>query len=656
MFFTPFVLSHYLFRVLFAAIFSFLLFTGECRAWYTPQHGAIARNAFEKLPEEMRNLFAPWRGQMLLSSLEPDISIMDWDNHEWNIHRQPEDTTSGPERIDALFRRAKSALLADPPDLEAAARDMGLLAHYMADLAQPLHTDAFDPVEESCHLPYEFDVYKHQDEIKYEDRGLLPVKNPMERSVAVAREANRFYESILTAYSSDKGYENTKVISRLGCQSAVDNIADAWTTIWADTMKKGPSLFLETSMKTFRPDDLLEITVSATAGRDGGGAFDLYLLLESPASRYLFIGPGPTLSDTPVPFLSSWPVGAVTHNTVCSVRLGEAVNEGRFRLYGLLVKEGGDIMAETDWIGRPVYIDFVIEALPAADKLLDEISDEVYLFPARDADGHTSFLPLMRWDVIFVGSKQDNPLTDIDESVIGNIIPGDYSHLMLYLGLDKEGRPTVVEMVPDIMGRFNIRLTRLTCKETGPPDFQAEPSMLPVFNVDISMYGLRNAMRLAPSWRDMALAHEKELLERIAMDMEENFPYQYEYQYNENNFFDAEIRLVDDGRKGGAGCTDYILSLFEEYAGICITGARANALEVTEYFRHPPGSSVQIPDYLNPLPFSITVTDVLNMGYHLVDPPPHLFPCDIAAETGVPLPARVMASPAFVPVPAVEFP
>jgi len=56
--------------------------------------------------------------------------------------------------------------------------------------------------------------------------------------------------------------------------------------------------------------------------------------------------------------------------------------------------------------------------------------------------------------------------------------------------------------------------------------------------------------------------------------------------------------------------------------------------------------------------FPLTAADILAMGYYLVDPPPHVFPCDNSEETGVPLPAKLFNSPQFtdidpVPLPAV---
>ena len=148
------------------------------------------------------------------------------------------------------------------------------------------------------------------------------------------------------------------------------------------------------------------------------------------------------------------------------------------------------------------------------------------------------------------------------------------------------------------------------------------------------------------------------VLDQVRHDLQTDISYQMEYNWS-GNFADREIFLVDDGRANGVSCTDYLLVLLEEQAGVCIHGSRISAREVEEYFRFDPvGSTVAIPDEWNPFPFPVTVADVLDMGYYAVDPPPHVFPCDNSTETGLPTPARLINSPQLVdivpaPVPAV---
>ena len=108
---------------------------------------------------------------------------------------------------------------------------------------------------------------------------------------------------------------------------------------------------------------------------------------------------------------------------------------------------------------------------------------------------------------------------------------------------------------------------------------------------------------------------------------------------------------MDDGLENGASCTDYLLSLLEETAGVCIHGSRMAAPEVEDYFRSDSsGVLATVPDEWNPFPFPVTAADILDMGYHLNDPPPHIFPCDNSEEIGVPLPAKLVNSPQLVDI------
>ena len=115
--------------------------------------------------------------------------------------------------------------------------------------------------------------------------------------------------------------------------------------------------------------------------------------------------------------------------------------------------------------------------------------------------------------------------------------------------------------------------------------------------------------------------------------------------------------MVDDGLANGASCTDYLLAVLEENAGLCIYGSRMTAAEVIDYYRFDPlGMAANIPEEWNPFPFPVTSGDILDMGYTLGDPPPHIFPCDNREEVGVPLPAKLVNSPQVVEIDPVPLP
>ena len=103
------------------------------------------------------------------------------------------------------------------------------------------------------------------------------------------------------------------------------------------------------------------------------------------------------------------------------------------------------------------------------------------------------------------------------------------------------------------------------------------------------------------------------------------------------------------------GLTDYFLSQLENEAGVCLHGSRMTAAELENYYRFDPlGVQAVIPDPWNPFPFPVTVVDILEMGYELLDPPPHVFSCDGSEETGVPVPAKLIDRPQFIDIESVS--
>ena len=175
---------------------------------------------------------------------------------------------------------------------------------------------------------------------------------------------------------------------------------------------------------------------------------------------------------------------------------------------------------------------------------------------------------------------------------------------------------------------------------------------------DIWSYQNRQAKRLKNEELEKLRAAEVDVLEQVALDLQSDISYQFEFNWS-GDLFDKEVTLVDDGLDNGVSCTDYLLSLLEGNAGVCIYDSRMTAAEVKDYFRFDPsGMLADIPEEFNPFPFPVTVLDVLDMGFDLGDPPPHIFTCDNSAEIGVPLPAKLINSPqltdiATVPPPVV---
>ncbi len=636
----------------------FLLLTGSfclsgpAAAWFTPQHSDITAAAFSRLPAAVQQAFAPYLDDILSSSLAPDITIRDWENHEWNIHREPGDKTVAPARIAALARDFLDNLRQEPADLAAAAVNIGLLSHYLADLNQPLHTDDYADDNDGIHFWYEWDAYQHQGEFQPRSRGLRFREDIYQTAVAAARRANLYYQAIMDAYQegNEDSYSHVRQLTRLNYRHAVEDIADVWATLWYRGLDAAPTLALAASQDSFRPGDMIEITLTSLGGRLAGRKADLYLAAATPDGKLWFLNPAGIFVPEIVPYRQSWEIAPWRELKAVATPLPDCRSAMTIGVYALLTIPGGNPARSESWLSNLAALPLPFTPLPA--DLLAEISAEPCLLPAS-APGSSKVvgLSLHRWDFIFLGDKIDNPDTAGDESLLNRLIPGDYRHVLLYLGRDGRGRPCALEFAP---ARPCLRVVRLPEFESPYPP-GGEPA-LPVDIEDLKAYRHRWAARLNDDCRQQLQAAAGAVLIRAAADLAADIPYQLEFQWS-GDFADRQVFLVDDGRANGCSCTDYLLSLLEEEAGVCIHGSRMTAAEVENYFRHDPaGSQSYIPPPWNPFPFPVTAADILEMGFYPVDPPPHVFPCDGSRETGVPLPVKLAASPQLVPINPVPVP
>jgi len=136
-----------------------------------------------------------------------------------------------------------------------------------------------------------------------------------------------------------------------------------------------------------------------------------------------------------------------------------------------------------------------------------------------------------------------------------------------------------------------------------------------------------------------------DIYHRVMADIHDSLDYQYQFYWS-GDLNDKNIYLVDDGLANGAACTDYWLALFEETAGICIKDARMDRAGFIDYYTSDPvGTTVTIPEFLNPFPFEVDVATLINsFGFTVINPEPHIFLCDHSSETGVAIPDRLFGS------------
>lgn len=281
---------------------------------------------------------------------------------------------------------------------------------------------------------------------------------------------------------------------------------------------------------------------------------------------------------------------------------------------------------------------------------LMKLQDRTYFFPAnRDPADPTSYLALRKWDIIFTGDRLDKPWTPLDEANINHLIPGPFNHIMIYLGKDSRGLAYAAELNTssfDDPGGLRILCLGSDFGLLRHPEDQDLH--------DRRRLNRRWAMRLQEDDRLLLIEANGALMSRIQADLAMGFPYQLEFEHS-GNLFDPHIYLVDDGFEGGAGCSDYWTTLFEEYAGLCLKGVRMDVRELEDYFRNDPeGELAYAPPSMSPFTQPLSIRSILDLGYRAVAAPPHIFSCDGSGESGLVIPSRIMESGNVVPIPVME--
>ena len=132
-----------------------------------------------------------------------------------------------PEAVAVWFRRVEARRREG--DRCGASRALGLMAHMLGDVAQPMHTDGRLAAEDGVHSGYEqaVDSRCHRSSCRYRaandgfDRS-----RPYSRTVSVARRAHQYYGAVIRSY--DRGGYTRRVdqITRRQLNRAANALAD----------------------------------------------------------------------------------------------------------------------------------------------------------------------------------------------------------------------------------------------------------------------------------------------------------------------------------------------------------------------------------------------------------------------------------------------
>jgi len=208
----------------------FVAATAQAGAWSYHTHRKIVSDAIAFLPTEFQNRFLPFKDVMMKGATDPDTVLKDFMNHVYHIHSRTGHDSA--VRITELFEQAAEHVRRSGPGAEAA-YTMGLLAHYVADLNQPLHTGGreADSAESDYHSTFERDVQSRMKLIPVPvpvTGGYRPVTDPAGRVREMAEAAGRPYDRIGTAYRGGRGVFDLEDLVRDQYAAAVRHVADFW--------------------------------------------------------------------------------------------------------------------------------------------------------------------------------------------------------------------------------------------------------------------------------------------------------------------------------------------------------------------------------------------------------------------------------------------
>jgi zinc dependent phospholipase C len=121
-----------------------------------------------------------------------------------------------------------AALLADGR-LRQASRALGITSHFVADVAQPMHTDNSSAAEPSTHSPYENEVDARsgrRDGVYTFAYDGVDAATPYNETVEVARASHPYYDALINAFAASGYSAEVHSITQRQLNLAANAVAD----------------------------------------------------------------------------------------------------------------------------------------------------------------------------------------------------------------------------------------------------------------------------------------------------------------------------------------------------------------------------------------------------------------------------------------------
>jgi len=228
-------------KVVSIAVVFLLAGSGNAFAWGSRVHMKIVSDAYHIMPQAFREFLGettrptlkqPSLKPLMEASVEPDRVLKDFQNHIFHI--QASSMGKGPFHIENLVNEVGLAIEKKKSRKEIIQK-LGWIAHYSADLVQPLHTGASldDTIEEkSYHAATEKDADKWVLTYGVNFDGCDDVKRISARMIYESLWANQYYDALEYAYTKGKRYSEARTILANCYSRAVNNVVDMWYAAW----------------------------------------------------------------------------------------------------------------------------------------------------------------------------------------------------------------------------------------------------------------------------------------------------------------------------------------------------------------------------------------------------------------------------------------
>ena len=176
------------------------------------------------------------------ASDDPDTVLGDWSNHAYDEWGDCEG--QAPQKVAGLFGKTATAYKAK--NYADASKQFGLLAHYYADICNPLHTDAASADERKMHSTYETRVNSLTNGLGENRKwivsdGYQRVVKADSKTILAARFVHPRYSRLVRDYRK-YGYNSWVAgTTRVALNRAVNDLADIIRSVPSATATSTPS-------------------------------------------------------------------------------------------------------------------------------------------------------------------------------------------------------------------------------------------------------------------------------------------------------------------------------------------------------------------------------------------------------------------------------